>query len=77
MQAPGEAGPVTAVLEMNGGYAVVQLDSVKEGELSEEDGLRKQAYQQRIATASANTEILGFVKMLRSQSEITVFEDRF
>jgi len=76
MQAPGEAGPAMSVLEMNGGYAVVQLDSVKQGELSAEDVLRKQAYQQRIAAASANTEILGFIKMLRAQSEITVFEDR-
>ncbi|MCJ7814935.1 MAG: SurA N-terminal domain-containing protein [Xanthomonadales bacterium] len=76
MQAPADAGPATSVLEMSGGYAVVQLDSVKEGELSEDDALRKQAYQRRIANATANTEIIGFVKMLRAQSEITVFEDR-
>ena len=77
MQAPGDSGPATAVLEMASGYAVVQLDSVKQGELSEEDAPRKAAYQRRIANASANTEILGFVKMLRAQSEIQVFEDRF
>jgi peptidyl-prolyl cis-trans isomerase D len=76
MQAPGDSGPATAVLEMASGYAVVQLDSVKQGELSEEDAPRKAAYQRRIANASANTEILGFVKMLRAQSEIQVFEDR-
>jgi hypothetical protein len=39
--------------------------------------MRKQAYQRRIANASANTEIIGFVKMLREQSEIQIFEDRF
>lgn len=77
MQAPGDTGPATAVLEMNSGYAVVQLDSVTQGELSEDDALRKQAYQRRIANASSNAEIIGFIKMLRGQSEIKVFEDRF
>ena len=33
MQAPGDNGPATEVLEMASGYAVVQLDSVKKGEL--------------------------------------------
>jgi hypothetical protein len=65
------------VLEVNNGYAVVELDSVTPGELSDDDVLRKQAYQRRIANASANTEVMGFVKMLREQSEIKVFEDRF
>jgi len=77
MQAPGDDGPATEVLEVNNGYAVVQLDSVTPGELSDDDVLRQQAYQRRIANASANTEIVGFVKMLREQSEIKIFEDRF
>jgi peptidyl-prolyl cis-trans isomerase D len=77
MQTPGDGVPVTAVLELDNGYAVVELDSVKPGELSEDDAQRKAAYQRRIATATGNTEIFGFVKMLRAQSDIKVFEDRF
>ncbi|NND57767.1 MAG: hypothetical protein HKN57_10975 [Xanthomonadales bacterium] len=76
MQAPGEDGPVSAVFELDEGYAVVQLESVTDGELTEEDALRKQSYSRRIANASANTEALGFVRMLREQSTIEVFEDR-
>ncbi|MBT8052552.1 MAG: SurA N-terminal domain-containing protein [Gammaproteobacteria bacterium] len=76
MQAPGEDGPVSTVFELDEGYAVVQLESVTDGELTEEDALRKQSYSRRIANASANTEALGFVRMLREQSTIEVFEDR-
>jgi hypothetical protein len=74
--AGGHTQPSRAVVELTDSYAVVQLDSVTQGELSEEDALRKQAYQRRIATASASTETLGFVQMLRDQSTIVVFEER-
>jgi len=77
MRAPDGEFPVTEVLEMRNGYAVVQLDNIIAGELSDEDPLREQVYQRRIATSSANTEVLGFIRMLRAQSEITVYEDRF
>jgi peptidyl-prolyl cis-trans isomerase D len=76
MPEPGDGGPVTETIELADDYAVVQLDSVIPGELSDEDALRKDAYQRRISTSSANTEVLGFVQMLRKQSEITVYEDR-
>jgi peptidyl-prolyl cis-trans isomerase D len=74
---PDEDGPPSrAVVELAESFAVVQLDSVTQGELSEDDPLRKQAYQRRIANASASTETLGFVQMLRDQSTIVVFEER-
>jgi peptidyl-prolyl cis-trans isomerase D len=74
---PDEDGPPSrAVVELAESFAVVQLDSVTRGELSEDDPLRKQAYQRRIANASASTETLGFVQMLRDQSTIVVFEER-
>jgi peptidyl-prolyl cis-trans isomerase D len=76
LQGPGDDGPARAVVELAESYAVVQLDSVTRGELSEEDALRKQDYQRRIANASASTETLGFVRMLRDQSTIVVFEER-
>jgi peptidyl-prolyl cis-trans isomerase D len=77
LQEPGEAGPATAVVELDDGFAVIQLDSVTPGELAEEDALRKQAYNRRISNATASTETLGFLEMLRKQSTIEVYEDRF
>jgi peptidyl-prolyl cis-trans isomerase D len=76
MARPGEDGPVTAVVELAEGFAVVQLINVTDGELGEEDNVLKQAYAQRVSISSGNTEALGFVKMLREQSVIKVFEDR-
>jgi peptidyl-prolyl cis-trans isomerase D len=76
MDAPGDDGPVREIAELPDGYAVVQLDSVTDGELSEEDAMRLEAYKIRIARSSASTETLGFIRMLRSQSTIEVFEDR-
>jgi len=73
---PDESGPVTAVVELNDGYAVVQLSNVTDGELTNEDMMRKQNYARRISITSGNTETLGFVKMLREQSVIEVYEDR-
>ena len=73
---PGESGPVLAVVELDGGYAVVQLSSVTDGELTSEDEMRKQAYLRRVSISSGNTEALGFLKMLREQSVIEVYEDR-
>jgi peptidyl-prolyl cis-trans isomerase D len=76
LQRPDDAGPARAVVELGESYAVIQLDSVTQGELSEEDALKKQAYQRRISNSSASTETLGFVRMLREQSTIEVYEDR-
>ena len=64
------------VLPLAGAYAVVSLSAVKDGELTEDDLIRQQTYRRRIANATANSEAFGFIRMLRSQSEIEVFEDR-
>ena len=77
LQGPGDDGPAKALVELDEGFAVIQLDSVIQGELSEEDALRKQAYNRRISNASASTETLGFLAMLREQSSIEIYEDRF
>ena len=76
MEAPAEGGMVTQVVELPDGYAVVQLEGVNDGALSEEDVLRKQTYQRRIANGSASTEAMGFLRMLRAQSTIEIYEDR-
>lgn len=64
------------VVPMDDAYAVVSLSSVKDGELTEDDLIRQQNYRRRISNATANAEAFGFIRMLRSQSEIEVFEDR-
>jgi len=77
LQGPGEDGPAMAVIELDDGFAVVQLDSVTPGELTEENALLEQVYKRRISNASASTETLGFLAMLREQSTIEIYEDRF
>ncbi len=64
------------VLPLADAYAVVSLTAVKDGELAEDDLIRQQNYQRRIANATANSETYGFIKRLRSQSDIKVFEDK-
>ncbi len=64
------------VLPLATGYAVVSLKSVTDGELSEDDLILQQNYRRRIANSTANAETFGFLRLLRSQSEIEVFEDR-
>ena len=76
MESPNEDGPVNEVLSLSDGYAVVQLQSVTDGVLSEEDVLKSQSYNRRISNATGNSEAFSFMRMLRSQSEIQVFEDR-
>jgi hypothetical protein len=55
---------------------VVQLEQVTEGALSEDDAVRKLTYSRRISNGSASTETIGFLRMLRDQSTIEVYEDR-
>jgi peptidyl-prolyl cis-trans isomerase D len=76
MEAPQEGGRVTQVVQLNDGYAVVQLDLVTPGTLPDDDAMRKLAYSRRIANGSASVETIGFLRMLREQSTIEVYEDR-
>ena len=76
MDIPAEGASSTAVIEVDEGFAVVRLDTVTDGELPEDDVTRSMLYARRIASASANEEALGFIRMLRAQSTIEVFEDR-
>jgi peptidyl-prolyl cis-trans isomerase D len=76
MDVPGESGPLIEVLELNDSFAVLRLENVTDGALSEEDALRGQSYNRRISNATASAETFAFIRMLRSQSTIEVFEDR-
>ncbi len=76
MDPPEEGSQVLQVIELDNGFAVVRLESVTDGTLSDEDAIRKQSYQRRIANASASAEAMGFLRMLRAQSTIEIYEDR-
>ena len=76
MVAPAEGEVNREVLALAEGYAVVELREVKPGELSEEEEARRESYRQRLANVMASVESQGFLRMLREQSEIQVFEDR-
>ena len=52
------------------------MEKVVDGEVSEDDPAKLQSYRRRIANATSNAEVVGFLRMLRQQSQIEVFEDR-
>jgi hypothetical protein len=68
--------PVRTVVEAQNGYALVVLEEVADGELSEvASGLRQQ-YRRQIANAEASTEALGMLEQLRANADIETFEGR-
>ena len=76
MEAPDEGGQVVQVAELADSYAVVQLERVTDGSVSDEEAILAQTYKRRIANASASEEAMGFLRMLRAQSTIEIYEDR-
>lgn len=76
MERPGADSPRTAVIELDEGYAVVRLSEVRDGELKDDDLIQQQSQRRRIANATASAEAAGFIRMLRSQSKVVVYEDR-
>ena len=75
MLAGDRVGP-RQVVEVDDGYAVVELTAVEEGAFVEDNERQRLAYNRQIANASASAEAYGFLRMLRAQSTIEVFEDR-
>jgi peptidyl-prolyl cis-trans isomerase D len=73
---PPEGEATIEQVELADGYAVISLTSVSDGKLEEGEELTAQNYRLRIANALGNQETLGFIKMLRSQSEIEIFEEK-
>jgi peptidyl-prolyl cis-trans isomerase D len=76
LQAPGEDGKVQAVLPTGSGFAVVELESIVQGELDSGDVLVRQQYERVIANGSASQEAFALMRQLRSTAEVEVFEDR-
>ena len=76
MDTPAEDVPLYEIVELPNGFAVVRLESVTDGVIGEDDLLRAQNYSRRISTTTASSEAYAFMRMLRSQSQIEIYEDR-
>ena len=76
MGVPGEGELVSGVFETEDGYALVRLDGVTEGAIPEDDTFLNDAYNRRITSATASAEAVAFLRMLRAQSVIEIYEDR-
>ncbi|NND45764.1 MAG: hypothetical protein HKN58_10605 [Xanthomonadales bacterium] len=75
--APPPEGEVSyAVVEASNGYAVVALQSVRDGSLEAGAALSAEQYRRQIANAAASIEADGFMRQLRDAARIEVFEDR-
>ena len=75
LPAPLEDVAVEAVLPTSNGFAVVQLESVVQGEL-EADALLAQRYERVISNGVASLENSALMRQLRASAKIEVFEDR-
>ncbi len=75
LPAPLEGEAVEVVLPTSNGFAVVQLESVVQGEL-EAEALMAQQYERVISNGSASLENSALMRQLRSSAKVEVFEDR-
>ena len=73
---PLEGDVIEAVLPGSNGFAVVQLDSVKQGQLEGVNSPLQQQYERIISNASASQETSALMSQLRALAKIEVYEDR-
>jgi peptidyl-prolyl cis-trans isomerase D len=73
---PAEGEAVNAVLPTTVGFAVVQLESVVQGDLESGPAFAQQQYERVIANGNASLETSALMRQLRDTAEIEVFEDR-
>jgi peptidyl-prolyl cis-trans isomerase D len=72
---PIEGVAVEVVLPTSNGFAVVQLESVVQGEL-EAEAMLAQQYERVISNGSASLENSALMRQLRVSAEVEVYEDR-
>ncbi len=73
---PVEGEAIEAVLPSSNGFAVVQLDSVIQGDLDEGALMTKTQYERVISNSNASLENAALMSQLRASASIEVFEDR-
>ena len=76
LQKPVEDQVLQTVLPTGNGYAVIELESVVDGELEEGSPLAKRQYERVLANSTASQEAFAMMRQLRSNAEITIFEER-
>lgn len=76
LPAPPEGGSVQTILPTTGGFAVVELSAVVDGEIVPGAVLAKRQYERVLANSSASQETFALFRQLRAQAEIKVYEDR-
>lgn len=76
LPAPVEGEVIEAVLPTSNGFAVVQLESVVQGELEGSAALAQQQYERVISNGNASLENAALLRQLRAAANIEVFEDR-
>jgi peptidyl-prolyl cis-trans isomerase D len=73
---PADGAAVEAVLPSSNGFAIVQLDSVVQGELEDGPALALQQYERVIANGNASLETAALMRQLRASADVEVFEDQ-
>jgi peptidyl-prolyl cis-trans isomerase D len=74
---PTEGEPIEVVLPTSNGFAVVQLESVVQGEWDEASALlAQQQYERVISNGNASLENSALLRQLRAAAKIEVYEDR-
>jgi len=72
---PAEGGSDKVVLPTGKGFAVVVLESVKDGVLDSGNPQVRQQYRRYLANASASEEVAALMQQLRAVADIQVFEE--
>ena len=76
LPAPSEGEVVETVLPTGTGFAVVQLDSVLQGELEGDALFAQQQYERVISNGFASMENSALMRQLRASAKVEVYEDR-
>jgi len=76
LKPPAEGETIQVVLPSTDGFAVVELEAVKDGVAQEGEALAQQQYSRILTNSYASQEAFGLMRRLRSEAEVKVFEDR-
>lgn len=76
LQVPAEDANIQVVLPTSKGFAVVELDSVADGEIETGALLAQQQYERVLANSNASKEASALMRQLRENADVKVFEER-
>jgi peptidyl-prolyl cis-trans isomerase D len=77
LSVPLEGKPVDAVVPTSGGFAVVELTEVKQGELGDDSApFIKRQIERAIANGNASQEASALMRQLRLAADVEVYEER-